>query len=59
MTDDITPEELARELGRSGRAIRAYLRERHSQGHEPNARWRLTEEQAQDVRAHFGRSSGR
>jgi predicted transcriptional regulator len=59
MSDEITPEELARELGLNGRTIRAYLREKHSAGHAPKSRWRLTDAQAQDVRSHFRHSSSR
>ena len=58
MSDEITPEELARELRINGRAIRAYLREQHSDGHEPGSRWTLTEVQAQDVRSHFRNPPG-
>lgn len=59
MTDQITPEDLARELGMSGRTIRAYLRDKHSDGHDRGARWKLTDAQAQDVRTHFRAASGR
>lgn len=58
----ITPPELGREVGhndgeRPGITVRRYLRERYPE-HRKNQRWELTQEEADDVRAHFrGRSS--
>ncbi|CNL03714.1 Uncharacterised protein [Mycobacterium tuberculosis] len=59
--DVITPAELGRELGhndgdRPGITVRRYLRERYPD-HLKNQRWELTPEQADEVRAHFGRTS--
>lgn len=58
----ITPAELGRELGhndgeRPGITVRRYLRERYPD-HPKSQRWKLTQEEADDVRAHFrGQSS--
>lgn len=53
MTDDaVTPRELSAELGVSDRRTRAWLREQGWQA-VPYTRWRLTAEQAAQVRAHF------
>ena len=59
MTYPITPVELAKELGhepesRPGKCVRDYLRSRYPD-HVPNQRWKLKEDQAEDVRAHFNR----
>jgi predicted transcriptional regulator len=53
MDEDVTPEELAKALGLSGRTIRAYLRSDHSTGHLHGQRWHLTPSQADAVRARF------
>ncbi|WP_344087123.1 YfeC-like transcriptional regulator [Nostocoides veronense] len=50
--DTMTPRELAKELGVSDRTIRQWLREQGWQS-VPYARWRLTPEQARQVREHF------
>lgn len=60
--DFISPAELGRELGhndgdRPGRTVRRYQRERYP-NRPKNQRWKLTPEEADDVRAHFrGRAS--
>lgn len=48
-----TPAQLADELEVSPKTIRRYLRENHHEVHEPDASWRLSDEQADDVRRHF------
>jgi hypothetical protein len=53
--DDVTPEQLATELGYSGRTIRAFLREQHGKLTPPERRWLLTPEQVAEVRARFPR----
>ena len=53
MDDDLTPADLARELGVSQRAVRAFLRGRYGTLISPATRWKLTGEQAADIRAHF------
>jgi predicted transcriptional regulator len=55
MDDDVTPEELARELGYSARTIRAHLRESQSAGHLHGTPWHLTQAQAEAVRSYFQR----
>ncbi|WP_149359730.1 MerR family transcriptional regulator [Lolliginicoccus suaedae] len=50
--DVTTPRELAIELGVSDRNIRQWLRDQGWQS-TPYTRWQLTQEQAQQVRAHF------
>jgi uncharacterized protein YjcR len=52
MSEPITPKQLSAELGVSDRAIRQWLRDQGWQS-VPYARWELTPEQAQQVRAHF------
>jgi hypothetical protein len=52
MTEPITPKQLSAELNVSDRAIRQWLRDQSWQS-VPYARWELTPEQAQQVRAHF------
>lgn len=52
--DFLTPRRLADELGVSDRTIRQWLRQQGWQG-VPYTRWRLTEEQAAQVRSHFRR----
>ncbi len=58
----VTPVQVGKELGhndgnRPRITVRRYLRERYPD-HLTNARWELTAEQADDVRAHFrGRSA--
>ncbi|MDR7251911.1 uncharacterized protein YjcR [Nocardioides sp. BE266] len=52
MTEPITPKQLSAELGVSDRAIRQWLRDQGWQN-MPYARWALTAEQADQVRARF------
>lgn len=52
MEDTVTPNELAKELGLSARTIRGWLRQQGWQS-VPYARWALTRDQAEQVRAHF------
>lgn len=52
MIGPITPKQLSAELGVSDRAIRQWLRDQGWQS-VPYARWELTPEQAEQVRAHF------
>lgn len=52
MTALITPKELSVELAVNDRAIRQWLRDQGWQS-VPYARWKLTPEQATQVRAHF------
>jgi len=50
----IRPEELANELGVSGKLVRAYLRKTFTRIPEAkNTAWVLTNDQAKDVREHF------
>jgi len=52
--ETIRPEELANELGVSGKLVRAYLRKTFVRSPEAkNTAWVLTSEQAKDVREHF------
>jgi hypothetical protein len=53
-----TPADLALELGRSQRRIRAVLRNRYGSLPEGETRWILDEAQADFVRSSVGRSSG-
>jgi len=50
----VTPGELARELGVSAKSIRQWLREQGWQS-SPYTRWRLSPDQAAQVRTHFSR----
>ena len=52
--DFVTPRQLAEELGLSDRTVRQWLRDQGWQG-VPYTRWRLTEEQAAQVRNQFRR----
>lgn len=52
MTEPVTPKQLSAELGVSDRAIRQWLRDQGWQS-VPYARWELTPEQAEQVRARF------
>ncbi|WP_083653203.1 YfeC-like transcriptional regulator [Serinicoccus sp. CNJ-927] len=53
MTEEtVTPEQLAKGLGVSAKTIRQWLRDQGWQS-VPYARWYLTPEQAQQVRARF------
>lgn len=52
MDATVTPADLARELGVSPRTIRKWLREQGWQS-VPYTRWRLSPEQAAEVRKHF------
>lgn len=56
VSDDVTPKQLAAELGVRPQTIRQWLR---SQGWQsvPYTRWRLSEEQVNEVRHHFQRSA--
>lgn len=59
----VTPVELAKELGhepesRPGKRVRDFLRSRYPD-HVANQRWLLDEEQANEVRAHFGEQRAR
>jgi hypothetical protein len=48
------PEELAKELGISGKQIRAWLRKTFE--HEKRTSWLLNQKQAEAVREHFSKS---
>lgn len=57
-SDFTTPAELGQELGhndgdRPGITVRRYLRERYLE-HPKNQQWRLSPDEADDVRRHFG-----
>ncbi|WP_329482591.1 hypothetical protein OG558_08385 [Kribbella sp. NBC_01510] len=54
MTETITPRQLAAELSVSDRIIRQWLRDQGWQS-VPYARWELTPDQADQVRARFRR----
>lgn len=54
MAETTTPKQLSAELGVSDKSIRRWLRDQGWQG-VPYSRWHLTSEQADLVRAHFGR----
>jgi hypothetical protein len=56
MTDLITPNDLARELGVSAKKIREYLRSKYGKLSSFETRWHLTESQASDVRVHFSQT---
>lgn len=58
MTDStVTPRELAVELRRSPKTIRAWLRATYPRSGDYHQQpWRLSREQADAVRAHFGGS---
>jgi hypothetical protein len=49
------PEDLAKELGISGKQVRAFLRKTY-QDHEKRTSWVLNEKQATAVREHFSKS---
>lgn len=53
MDDDLTPAELARELGVSQLAVRNALRNQYGKLVPPVSRWKLTDNQAAEIRAHF------
>jgi len=55
----VTPEELARELGVTGRTIRAYLRSKHGVLPPFVTRWHLDPERAADVRANVRSTTAR
>lgn len=57
MSDTVTPAELSKELGITPRTIRQWLRDQGWQS-IPYSRWHLTRNQADAVRAHFGRPRG-
>jgi len=53
-TKTVRPEELATELGISGKIVRSYLRSNMPRDAKAkNTAWVLTPKQAADVRAHF------
>lgn len=56
-----TPDDLARELGTTGRQVRAFLRARYPRSdYDLGARWDLTADQVSEVRARFStRAAGR
>ena len=51
----VRPEDLAKELGVSGKKIRAWLRKTYKDQHELRTSWLLTPKQADAVREHFSR----
>lgn len=55
MADDITPKDLARELGVSSKTIRAWLRIEYPRAAEHGLAWHLDQDQAAAVRARFQR----
>jgi hypothetical protein len=52
VADFVTPKDLAKELAKSDRTVRQYLRDQGWQS-VPYARWELTPDQARQVRKHF------
>ncbi|GAA1061831.1 hypothetical protein GCM10009573_32590 [Agromyces bracchium] len=55
----MTPNDLARELGASPRAIRGYLRSKYGRlAGRDETRWQLDGAQAADVRREFQRRGG-
>jgi hypothetical protein len=52
---EVTPRELAQQIGVDPRTIRAYLRTQYGTLDAFTTRWRLDEERADDVRRHFAR----
>jgi hypothetical protein len=53
-SDDVTPADLARELGIDAKRIRAFLRATHGKlNRSVETRWKLTPDQASTVRRHF------
>lgn len=59
-SEPLTPNDLARELDVTPRAIRAYLRSKYGRLAARNeTRWQLDGEQVADVRREFQRSAGR
>ena len=58
--EPVTPNDLARELGVTPRAIRAYLRSKYGRLAGRNeTRWQLDGEEAADVRREFKRRTER
>ncbi|WP_168210112.1 hypothetical protein [Oerskovia sp. KBS0722] len=56
MDDVVTPQDLARELGRTDREIRVFLRAEFGRlAERGETRWQLTPEQAAAVRGRFAR----
>jgi hypothetical protein len=54
-----TPDDLAQELGTTGRQVRAFLRARHPRSdYDHGARWDLTADQVIEVRARFSTRAG-
>jgi hypothetical protein len=53
-TDDVTPADLARELGIDAKRIRVFLRATYGKlNRSVETRWKLTPDQAGTVRRHF------
>ncbi|WP_168225743.1 hypothetical protein [Pseudarthrobacter sp. NIBRBAC000502771] len=53
--DQVTPADLARELGVDQKRIREYLRSQYGKLPPDETRWHPTAGQAEDVRNHFRR----
>ncbi|KZM34563.1 hypothetical protein [Oerskovia enterophila] len=51
--DDVTPADLARELGRTAPQIRRVLRRKYGTLVAPEDRWHLTPAQVEFVKVHF------
>ncbi|MGB3910240.1 MAG: hypothetical protein WBL06_07200 [Pseudolysinimonas sp.] len=57
-SDDVTPADLAKELGIDAKRIRAFLRATYGKlNRSVETRWKLTPDQASKVRRHFARAS--
>lgn len=53
---DMTPRDLAKQLGITGRTLRAYLRSQYRpNGEDRYSRWKLDEEMVADALRHFER----
>ncbi|MGB3910245.1 MAG: hypothetical protein WBL06_07225 [Pseudolysinimonas sp.] len=56
--DDVTPADLARELGIDAKRIRVFLRATYGKlNRSVESRWKLTPDQGASVRRHFARAS--
>jgi hypothetical protein len=56
-SDDLTPADLARELGIDAKRIRVFLRATYGKlNRSVETRWKLTLDRANTVRRHFGSS---
>jgi hypothetical protein len=53
MDQETTPADLSRELGIDAKRIRDFLREQYGLLPPSETRWRLNQERADAVRAHF------